>query len=119
MRYLTVVGGVDGAILLKWLAMRVSAFFAGRAAKRMSKPVAAQTAHRNADVAKSESPTPEWACRSSTNAVEMPVGAGVLILPRINHVTTLLQSAFRLVACLTVARKERSGFRGESGVVGN
>ena len=96
MRHLTVVDGVEAAILLKWLAMCVRGFFAGRSAKRMSKPVAAQTAHRYAIVAKSKSTTPEWACRSGTNAVEMPVGAGVLILPRINHVTTLLQSAFRL-----------------------
>ena len=95
-RYLTVVDGVEAAILLKWLAMRVRGFFAGRSAKPMSKSVAAHIAHRNANVAKSELQTPAWACRSSTNAVEMPVGAGVLILPRINHVTTLLQSAFRL-----------------------
>lgn len=52
MRHLTVVGGVDRAILLKRLAMGVSAFFAGRTAKRMSKPVAALTAHRYAVVAR-------------------------------------------------------------------
>ena len=77
MRYLTMLGGVEAAILLKWLAMRVRGFFAGRAAKPMSKSVAAQTAHRNANVAKSELPIPEWACRSSINAVESPVDAGV------------------------------------------
>ena len=127
MRHLTVVGGVDRAILLKRLAMGVSAFFAGRTAKCMSKPVAALTAHRNANVAKSKSTTPEWACRSGTNAVETPVDAGVLILPRINRAATLLQSASRLVACVTVAWKRRGAPRGipnlvlpsKAGVVGN
>jgi len=77
MRQLTEAGGVDALTLFKRLTMRVSSSFAGRSAKRMSKPVAAQTAHRNADVAKLELPTAEWACRSSTNAVEAPVDAGV------------------------------------------
>ena len=49
MTSLTVVGGVDAAILFKWLAMRVSIFLAARAAKRMSEPVAAQPARRNPD----------------------------------------------------------------------
>ena len=52
MRSLTMVGGVDRAILLKRLAMRVSVFFAGRAAIRMSKAVSARTAQCHADIAK-------------------------------------------------------------------
>jgi len=66
------VGGVDRAILLKRLAMRVSVFFAGRAAIRMSKVVSARTAQCHVDIAKSKLETPAWACRSSRNAVEMP-----------------------------------------------
>jgi len=52
------LGGVEAAILLKWLAMRVRGFFAGRAAKLMSKVVAAHSVQRNVNVAKSELETP-------------------------------------------------------------
>ena len=113
MRSLTVVGGVNGAILLKGLAMGVSAFIAGHAAKQMSKAVSARTAQRNADVTKLESPTPAWASQLSTNSVETPVDAGVLISPQINHAAKLSQYVSRLVACMTVAQTERSAFRGD------
>ena len=49
---ITSIGGVDQAILLKRLAMRVSVFFAGRAALRMSKVVSARTAQCHVDIAK-------------------------------------------------------------------
>jgi len=101
MRSLTMVGGVDRAILLKRLAMRVSVFFAGRAAIRMSKAVSARTAQCHADIAKSKLETPAWACRSSRNAVEMPVDEGALISLRIGHAAELSQYASRLVACIT------------------
>ena len=58
MPYLMILGGVEAAILLKWLAMRVRGFFAGRAAKLMSKVVAAHSVQRNVNVAKSELETP-------------------------------------------------------------
>ena len=117
MRHLTVVGGVDAATLLKRLARHVRALFAGCAGKRMSKAVSARTAQRTADVAKSELETSACACRSSRNAVETHVDAAVLISKRANHATNLSQHASRLVACITVARKERSAFRGN--VTGN
>ncbi len=60
------VAGAEAAILLKRLAIRVSAYFAGRAAELMSKAVAVavavQSAQLNADVAKSELQTPVRAC---------------------------------------------------------
>ncbi len=56
------VAGAEAAILLKRLAIRVSAYFAGRAAKLMSKAVAVHSAQLNADVAKSELQTPVRAC---------------------------------------------------------
>jgi RHS repeat-associated protein len=74
---------------------------------------------RDLDCAESNLQTLAPACRSSQNTVKMPVDIGVLISLRMNWVLRASQNLSRLVARLIVARKERSGFRGEAGVVEN
>jgi hypothetical protein len=69
------------------------------------------------DCAEMDSQTLGPACRSSQNTVKMPVGIRVLISLRVNWVLRASQNLARLVARMIVAQKERSGFRGDGGVV--
>jgi hypothetical protein len=81
--------------------------------------------HANRDVARdldcaefnSQTLAPE--CRTSQNAVKIPVDIGVLNSLRLNWVLRVLQNLSRLVARMIVARKEQRVFRGMGGVVGN
>jgi hypothetical protein len=74
--------------------------------------------------AKTESQTLAFQSSLSQNAVKTPVYAGVLISPRVNIISRALQNASqnftRFIANKNpVARKGRSGFRGEGGAVEN
>jgi RHS repeat-associated protein len=87
-------------------------------AKHAAKPLTP----RGHNFVKTELQTPHSACRSSQKAVKTPVDAGVLISPRVNILSRACQNASQNFARLianknSVARKERSGFRSEGGVV--